>query len=75
MPRIQISGNTAQKGIEVHITLDSAILSYCGKDRAGYGRSEFNFVHCIISDENSLVSNEYSSIWSDGGEMGNRLSD
>lgn len=75
MPRIQISGNTVQNDIEVHVTLDSAVLSYCGKDKTGYGRSEFTFVHCSISDESSLVSNEYSSIWSDGGEMGNRLSD
>lgn len=71
--RILISGNTVQNGIKVHVTLDSTVLSYQGRDKTGYGRSESNFAHCFISDENSPVSNEYDSVWSDGSEMGFRF--
>ena len=67
--RIQASGNTIQDGVEVYDTLDSAVLSYWGRMKTGYGRSEYNFVHCFITDETGAVDERYNSAWSDKSEM------
>ena len=65
--RIQISKDSVQKGIEVHDTLDAALLSYWGRVKTGYGKSEYYFVSCKITDDNGNVVKEMA--WLDNGEL------
>ena len=66
--RIQRTGNNYEKGIEVHDTLDSALLAYWGRMKTGYGKSDNDFVSCKITDDSgNIVKGE---TWLQEGEQG-----
>lgn len=64
--RIQKTGGNFTKGIEVHDTLDSAILSYWGRMKTAYGKSENTFVSCMITDEYGDIVEPYNATWVQG---------
>lgn len=66
MHRIQYENNRYQKGIEVHDTLDSAILSFWGRMKTGYNNpdhSTLTFIHCKITDESGNAVRPYDMSW------------
>ncbi len=51
MHRIQKENGQFSKGIEVHDTLDAAVLALWGRMKLAYGKSPaITFVHCKITD-------------------------
>ena len=66
--RIQKANGTFSKGIEIHDTLDSARVSFWGRMKLGYGKSENTFVSCKIIDENGSVVKPYDMAWLKPGE-------
>lgn len=70
MHRIQKSAETTQKGIEAHDTLDSAILSFWGRMKTAYGKSDNYFVSCMITDEYGNPVPDYSMTWLRDGYEG-----
>ena len=69
MHRIQATVDAVQKGIEVHDSLDSAVLSYWGRMKTAYGKSDNIFVSCKITDENGAVVSPYDTTWLKDGEQ------
>ena len=66
MHRIQLQNKTYQKGIEVHETLDSAVLSFWGRMKTGYNNPQnpsLSFIHCKITDELGNVVAPYDMMW------------
>ena len=61
--RIQRSNGAFTKGIEVHETLDSAILSFWGRMKLGYNKTEVDFVSCKIIDETGRIVDPYDKTW------------
>ena len=61
--RIQKTAESFSKGIEVHDTLDSAVLAFWGRMKTGYGKSNNVFVSCKITDENGHVVEPYDMTW------------
>lgn len=61
--RIQRANGAFTKGIEVHDTLDSAILSYWGRAKLAYGKTEHDFVSCMITDEAGSIVDPYNTTW------------
>lgn len=55
MHRIQRENGTYTKGIEVHETLDAALLSFWGRMKLAYGKSGNDFVSCKITDANGNI--------------------
>ena len=54
--RIQKENGTISKGIEVHDTLDGAILSYHGRMKLAYGANPaITFMDCKITDGNGAI--------------------
>ena len=68
MHRIQKTGDDIQKGIEVHSSLDSAVLSFWGRVKLAYGKSDNDFVSCKITDESGNVVAPYDMTWLKEGE-------
>lgn len=68
--RIQRAGTSYQKGIEVHETLDAALLSFWGRMKTGYGKSDNDFVSCKITDDNGNVVKAMT--WLQTGEHENQ---
>jgi hypothetical protein len=68
--RIQKENGNISKGIEVHDTLDSAVLSYHGRMKLAYGGNPaITFMSCKITDGNGNVLPEYNEAWkSEDGE-------
>ena len=66
--RIQREGANFQKGVEVHETLDSALLAYWGRMKLGYGKTNNDFVSCKITDDSGNVVK--SMTWLQDGEQG-----
>ena len=66
--RIQREGANFQKGVEVHETLDSALLAYWGRMKLGYGKTDNDFVSCKITDDSGNVVKEQT--WLKSGEQG-----
>lgn len=58
MHRIQRAKGTYTKGIEVHNTLDAALLSFWGRMKLAYGKSDNDFVSCKITDGNGNIVKE-----------------
>ncbi len=58
------------KGIEVHDSLDSAILSFWGRMKLGYNKTENDFVSCKITDESGTIVKPYDMTWLTDGETG-----
>ena len=63
MHRIQQENGTYTKGIEVHDTLDAAILSFWGRMKLAYGASGITFMSCKITDNNGSVLRPYDLTW------------
>ena len=74
MHRIQKAGDNFTTGIETHDTLDSAILSFWGRMKTGYGKSENTFVSCKITDEFGGTIEPYNMTWlQEGSEQINKF--
>ena len=63
MHRIQQENGTYTKGIEIHDTLESAILSFWGRMKLAYGASTVTFMSCKITDGNGSVIVPYDLTW------------
>ena len=66
MHRIQNEGGNFTKGIEVHDTMDSAILSFWGRIKTGYNNPSYpnlDYVSCKITDINGGVIDSYNLTW------------
>ena len=63
MHRIQEENGSYIKGIEVHDTLESAILSFWGRMKLAYGASAVTFMSCKITDGNGSVIVPYDLTW------------
>ena len=64
--RIQIEHGNVVKGIEVHDTLDPAILSFWGRMKLGYNNPQHPnliLVSCKITDMNGNIIEPYNMIW------------
>lgn len=64
--RIQEEGGVFSKGIEIHDTLDAAILSFWGRIKLGYNNPQkpnMNYVSCKIKDINGNVIAPYNLTW------------
>lgn len=67
MHRIQEISGEMQKGIEVHDTLNSAILAFWGRIKTGYNNPQnpdTDFVSCKITDINGNTVGMYDLTWS-----------
>jgi len=69
MHRIQRSNGSFQKGVEVHDTMDSAILAFWGRMKLGYGKTDNDYVSCKITDENGNVVMPYNMTWKQESEQ------
>lgn len=66
MHRIQEIDGAVQKGIEVHDTLESAILSFWGRMKTAYNNPQYpntTFVSCKITDGNGNTVSPYDMTW------------
>ena len=66
--RIQRANGTFSKGIEVHDTLESAILSFWGRMKLGYDKTNNDFVSCKITNEYGAIIDPYSMTWLKDGK-------
>lgn len=68
--RIQKENGSYSKGIEVHDSLESAVLSYHGRMKNAYGGNPaITFMSCKITDGNGSVLPDYNETWnSEDGE-------
>jgi hypothetical protein len=65
MHRIQQENGSFSKGIEIHDTLDSAILSYHGRLKLAYGANPaITFMDCKITDSNGAIIGKYNETYS-----------
>ena len=63
MHRIQEENGSYVKGIEVHDSLESAILSFWGRMKLAYGASAVTFMSCKITDSNGSTVDPYDLTW------------
>ena len=63
MHRIQRAEGTFSKGIEIHDTLDSAVLSFWGRMKLGYNKTNNDYVSCKSTDENGSIVYPYDMTW------------
>ena len=64
--RIQKEDGNFSKGIEVHDTLDAAVLSFYSRMKLGFNNPEkpnLTFISCKITDGNGEVVDPYSFAW------------
>ena len=64
--RIQKEAGAYTKGIEVHDTLDSAILSFYGRMKLGYNnpqKPDLTLMSCKITDSNGSIISKYNRTW------------
>ena len=62
--RIQKESGVLAKGIEVHDTLDSAILSYHGRLKLAYGANPaITFMDCKITDSDGAIVGKYNETY------------
>ena len=72
MHRIQLDNGSYSKGIEVHDTKESAILSFWGRTKLAYGASPgITFMHCKITDSAGNVVQPYNLTWNADEEYEN----
>jgi len=72
--RIQIEGGSFAKGIEVHDSLDSAILSFWGRMKLAYGANpNITFMSCKITDGSGNTVSPYNLTWGGTDEPENRF--
>lgn len=73
MHRIQKDNGTYTAGIEVHDTLDAAVLSFWGRMKTAYNNASnptMQFVSCKVTDENGSVIGGYNLTWIRSGSEG-----
>ena len=66
LSRIQKEGDAISKGIEVHDTLDAAVLSFWGRMKLGYNspeKPEITFISCKVMDGAGNVVGPYDMTW------------
>lgn len=74
MHRIQEENNVFSKGIEIHDTLDAAILSFWGRMKLAYGGNPaITFMSCKIKDAAGNVVAPYNLTWSANANNGNKF--
>ena len=74
--RIQKEAGQYTKGIEVHDTLNSAILSYWGRVKLAYGnpqKPDMTMVSCKITDASGNVIEPYNMIWVGEKDLSNPI--
>lgn len=74
MHRIKKDNGEFVKGIEVHDSLDSAILSYHAYAKMAYNNPQapnVTFVACVITDGAGNIVNPFNMVWKDDGEYDN----
>lgn len=67
--RIRKDGDTYNKGIEVHDTLDSAIQSFHSQMKMAYNNPSnpnVTFVSCMVTDHNDNILPIYNETWNSG---------
>ena len=67
MHRIQLESGSFSKGIEIHDTLDSAILAFWGRMKLAYDASAITFMSCKITDIDGNVIAPYDMTWKADG--------
>lgn len=75
MHRIKRQSGEYTKGIEVHDTLDSAILSFHGYMKQAYGNvalPDIDFVCCFVTDGSGSVVRPFAATWF-GGDLTNQF--
>lgn len=77
MHRIQKENGNYSKGIEIHDTLDSAILSYWGRAKMAFGKNPaITFMHIMITDGSGNIvttgGNKYMLHWAAENEKDNK---
>lgn len=74
MHRIQEESGAYSKGIEIHDTLDAAILSLWGRMKLAYGGNPaITFMSCKITDTNGTVIAPYDLAWNANAEYENKI--
>ena len=72
--RIQKESGAFSKGIEIHDTLESAVLSYWGRVKLAYGKSPaITFMSCRITDGSGNVVGKYNMKWKTEEEDENKF--
>lgn len=64
--RIRKEGDTYNKGIEVHDTLDSAIQSFHSQMKMGYNNPSYpntTFVSCMVTNGEDKIVTDYKEVW------------
>ena len=77
MHRIKKENGTFTTGIEVHDTKASAVRSFHGYMKQGYGNPNFpniTFVACFVEDSDGNIVPEYNAMWQrEGIEAENKI--
>lgn len=73
MSRIQRENGNFTTGFEVHDTLEAAQLSFWGRMKLAYGKSDADFVSCKIINENGEIVKPYDMTWKAPGDEENRF--
>ena len=72
--RIQEENNAFSKGIEVHDTMDAAVLSFWGRMKLAYGGNPaITFMSCKITDVNGAAVTPYDLTWNANEEYENKI--
>ena len=72
--RIQQDNGAFTKGIEIHNTVESAILAFWGRMKLGYNNPNYpnlTFISCKITDGNGSVLAPYNLTWQKNPEEAN----
>lgn len=76
MHRIKKEGGVFTCGIEIHDTLESAVKSFHGYMKQGFGNPSFpniTFVNCFVQDGAGRILPECAASWVKPGEKLNRI--
>ncbi|MBO7421944.1 MAG: hypothetical protein J6T99_00970 [Oscillospiraceae bacterium] len=72
--RIQEKNGSFTKGIEIHDTLDAAVLSFWGRMKLAYGGDpDITFMSCKITDINGGVIAPYNQTWQGNAGAANKF--
>ena len=76
MHRIKKEAGVFTAGIEVHDSLESAIKSFHGYMKQGYGNPSFpniSYVACFVQAGNGEILEDYAASWLKKGETENKI--
>ena len=71
--RIQKENGVYSFGVEVHDTLDSAALSYYGREKLAYGKTAVTFMSLKIKNGSGEVVKPYEMAWKADSETENKF--